>query len=90
MKDAYDSLISLLASGARVPPANVDAICQASGVGPGDLIGDVMRRLDVVPPCPCGGRQHVYSTHATQSGRTQYLRCVCGRRSKRVCYGVAK
>ena len=84
MNDSYLHLVDLLASGARIPSDRVDAVCQKAGVGPGLLVGDVMRRLDLTPPCPCGGRQRVYATkQAADSKRIRHTRCtVCGRRSK--------
>lgn len=89
--DTYASMIALLASGARLPAEYIDRQCTAAGRTAGELAGDLLRRLDLTPLCPCGGHQRVYSVRKRgDGGRTQYLRCQCGRHSKRVCYGVAK
>lgn len=85
--DAYENMIRLLASGGRLPEEYIDRT--AAGRTAGELACDLLRHLDLTPLCPCGERQYVYSVRKRgDGGRTQYLRCECGRHSKRVCYAV--
>ena len=75
----YDSLISALRNGCRIPPARIDVILADCGKTHRELVHGLYG--PALPArsgddCPvCGGRYHVYSTVRVGTRRTRYLRC---------------
>ena len=88
--ERFSALIDLLRSGARLTAAELDAACRASGVGTGELVLGLLRRLDS-SRCDCGGTRRVYATRLSGTARVQYWRCPgCGGHGKLCTTPVVK
>jgi len=86
MRDAYDSMVCLLAAGTRLPAATIDATCKAAGMGPGELARDLLKRIELPVLCDCGKRVRVTTTrHPASGGKLQYTKCPACKRRGKVC-----
>ncbi|MCX7424413.1 MAG: hypothetical protein NTW96_02055 [Planctomycetia bacterium] len=78
--NSYDCMIRVLRSGERLPAAEIERVCLAAGVSPGQLALDLVagaglrRSGDPCPGCP-DGRLRVTSSKRHGARVVRYLGC---------------